>query len=145
MDLINKNVRNSPMILGVDFGETNTGLALGRNGLVAPLAVVSGKNSDSLISQINTVVVENKVEKIVVGIPLTADGKETKESLDIRRVAKLIKVSTKRPVLFQSEYDTSKEALKEAIGNGVSKKKRETNDHLAAALILKHFYDETGI
>lgn len=139
----NKNNLSS-LMLGVDFGEKNIGLALGRNGLVSPLKIISGKNPDSFLYEINKVVIENKIEKIIMGLPLTPDGKDTKESLSIRKIAKLIKVTTKRPVDFQNEYGTSKEALVEAIELGVSQKKRGSNDHLAATLILKRYFDETS-
>lgn len=132
------------IILSIDFGETNIGTALGRNGLVTPLEVISGKDINTALFKINRLIVENRVDKLVVGLPLTLDNKETKQSLEVRRVAKILKVTTKRPVDFQNEYETTKIALEEAVDLGVSEKRRKTNDHLAAALILKTYYDERG-
>ena len=96
----------SPLVLGIDFGDANIGLALGRNGLVSPLKIISGRNSETSMYEINKVIIENKIEKIVVGLPLTPDGRDTKESLSIRKLAKLLKIATKRPVYFQNEYGT---------------------------------------
>lgn len=141
MKKIKPNIASS-LILGIDFGDTNTGLALGRNGLVSPLKIVSGKNSENLMHEINRVVVENKIEQLVVGLPLTPDGKDTPESLSIRKLSKLLRLATKRPVNFQNEYGTSIEALEEAIDLGVPQKKRGSNDHLSAALILKYYFNE---
>jgi putative holliday junction resolvase len=143
-----KTITNSltGLFLGIDFGKTNIGLAIGRNGLVTPLEIIPGKNIENSLHQINRTIIENKVDKIVVGLPLTADGKDTAESIEIRRFAKLFKVTTKRPVEFQNEYGTSKGALEEALDLDTPRDKRKTNDHLAAALILKMYFDEkTGL
>lgn len=138
-----KKVNNqNTTILCVDFGKTSIGTALGRNGLVAPLEVISGKNMDTALFKINRLIVENKVEKLVVGLPLTLDDKETAQSLETRRFAKILKVTTKRPVDFQNEYETTKAALTEAIDTDVSEKRRRSSDHLAAAFILKRYYNE---
>ncbi|MBW6441721.1 Holliday junction resolvase RuvX [Patescibacteria group bacterium] len=128
--------------LGIDFGETNIGLALGNNGLVNPLKIIRAKDINGAMYEINRIVVENKIKNLVIGIPLSSEGKETKESLKIRKFAKTLKTVTKRPVVFQNEFGTSKNALREAIDLDTSKKKRRSNDHLAAALILKMYYND---
>lgn len=138
---INKNTA-LPNFLGIDFGESNIGLAIGNNGLTNPLKIISNKTTRDALFEINKVVVENKIGNIVMGIPLTAEDKETKESLLVRRFANNLKTVTKRPVIFQNEFGTSKRSLEEAISLDVPKKKRTTNDHLAAALILKTFFEE---
>ncbi len=140
---IDKNTE-LPNYLGVDFGETNIGLAIGNNGLTAPLKIISNKTARDALFEINKVVIENKIGNIVIGIPLTADNKETKESLLVRRFANNLKTVTKRPVIFQNEFGTSKRSLEEAISLDVPKKRRATNDHLAASLILKTFFDENS-
>lgn len=138
-----KRVNNqNATLLSIDFGKTNIGTALGRNGLVTPLEVVSGKNMDTALFRINQIIVENKIGGLVVGLPLTVDGKETAQSLETRRFAKILKVTTKRPVDFQNEYETTKAALDEAIDMDVSEKRRRSVDHLAAAFILKTYYNE---
>ena len=83
----NKEFSKTGLFLGIDFGKTNIGLAIGRNGLVTPLEILPGKNIENSLNQINRTIIENKVDKIVVGLPLTADGKDTTESLEIRRFA----------------------------------------------------------
>ncbi len=135
---------NLPNILGIDYGETHIGLALGVNDIVSPLKVVMAKDQKIALFEINRVVIENKIGLLVLGLPLTAEGKETKESLVIRRFAKTLKTITKRPVVFQNEFGTSKAALKEALDIDIPMKKRALNDHLAAALILKEYFNETS-
>jgi putative Holliday junction resolvase len=129
-------------VLGLDYGENCIGAALGNNGIVVPLKEIPAKNINSALYEINKLIVENKIGLIVLGIPLTAEGQETKKSLEIRRFAKNLRVVTKRPVFLQNEFGTSKEALKEAVDLDIPKKKRKSNDSLAAALILKMYFDE---
>jgi len=132
-------------LLGIDYGKTNIGVALGRNGLTTPLEVFPGKNIEEAILKINRVVVENKVDLIIFGLPLTFDEKDTKESLDARHFSKLLKVHLRRPVHYQNEYGSSIKAFEQAVELGVSEKKRSTNDHLAAEYILRLYYNENGI
>lgn len=138
---VNKD-ESLPNFLGVDYGESNIGLAIGNNGIVTPLKIVPTKTAQDAMFEINKVVIENRVGNIIVGLPLTSDNKETRESIVVRRFANTLKTITKRPVIFQNEFGTSKRALEEALDLDVPKKKRATNDHLAAALILKMFFEE---
>ncbi len=127
-------------LLGIDYGSTNIGLAFGINGFVSPLKVISGKNTNEALAEISRYVIENKVEKVVVGLPLRSDGKETPQSREVRNFGKILKIHTKRPIFYVNEYRTSKESVTEAINLGISKKRRQIVDHLSAALILKEYY-----
>ena len=132
------------IILGVDYGETNIGLAFGRAGFVAPLKVVSGKNSHVAVQEIARVVIENKITQIVFGLPKGVDGKETPQCLKVRQFAKLVRVYLKLPTVFVDEYMSTHEALGEAIDLNVSMKRRKSLDDLSAAIILKKYYRENA-
>jgi putative holliday junction resolvase len=136
---MNKNVAED-ILIGIDYGEEHTGIALGRNSLVTPLLTISNNTPEGTIHEIVRYGIENKVVAFVVGLPLQADNKETKQSLKTRHFSKLLKIVSKKPVYFQNEYGTSMEALEEAIDAGASPKKRSRNDHLSAAIILRHYY-----
>ena len=132
------------MLLGIDYGETNTGLAFGRVGLVLPLEVLNSKNDDFLISEIARAVADHRITKIIMGLPTDVEGKETKQSLKVRRFAKLVRIKAKRPVEFVSEYGTTDEAMESAIRSGISQKRRQTSDHYSAAIILKRYFREAN-
>lgn len=129
--------------LGIDYGETNIGLAFGRNGLASPLSIIPAKNEDEALREIARFAIENKVTKIIMGIPLTADGKETAESLKVRRFSKLLKIYLKKPLELVNEHSTSIEALDEAIDIGMSQKGRRKVDNLSAALILTRYFEKS--
>lgn len=127
-------------LLGVDYGDVNVGLAFGINNLVSPLKVIDGRNSQQAVSEIARLIIENKVDKIVLGLPLNPDGKETDQSRQVRKFGKLLKIKTKKPLHYVNEFRTSQDSVTEAINLGVSKKRRQIVDHLSAALILKEYY-----
>jgi putative Holliday junction resolvase len=127
-------------LLGIDYGQVKTGIALGKNSLVMPLQTYKNLSDETLIHEIIKIAIENRVVAFVLGLPLQADDKETQQSLKVRGFAKLLKVLSKKPVYMQNEYGTTEESISEAISNGTPQSKRSSNDHLAAALILKDFY-----
>lgn len=132
----------SETFLGVDYGESNTGVALGRNGLVSPLRVLSNMDATNVIRELNRTAIENHVTQIVMGLPTTADGRETRESAAVRKFAKLFKIYSKKSVVFQNEFRSSIESMEESLKYGVSQKRRKKIDHFSAALILKRFFEE---
>jgi len=141
--MFKKNIPLTPYeekILAIDYGRSNIGLAFGINNLVSPLKVLSDKDSYSAISEISRYVLENKVDKILVGLPISADGKETAMSKEVRKFTKFLRIRLKKPVTFVNEYRTSEESVTEAVNLGISKKRRQTVDHLSAALIIKQYY-----
>jgi len=138
----NPLIKKDEVVLGIDYGGVNIGLAFGKNGLVQPLKIIGGKNESQAISDICRVVIENKVTRLVMGLPLNFDGKETAQSIVTRTFAKKLKIKSKLPLDFVNEVLTSKESVKAAIGAGVKKKGRQKIDHIAAGLILKRYYEE---
>lgn len=129
------------ILLGIDYGEKNIGIAFGNNTFVTPLKIISGKDTNTAIHEISRLVRQNKISKIVIGLPLTADGKETSESIQVRKFSKLLKIFTKKPVDFYNEHSSSVDALRAAISMGMSRKARGTTDHISAAIILKNYYE----
>ena len=137
-----KDDKKKKTLIGIDFGTRNIGLSLGKNGLVAPLRTVSGASQNTAIHEISKLALMNKVDAFVVGLPLSSDGKETKLSLKVRKFVKLLKILSKKPVTFHNEFNSSQEALKEAITMGTPQRKRMANDQIAAALVLRRYYEE---
>lgn len=139
---MHKNLLSDEILLGIDYGDTNIGLAFGRAGLTEPLSVISAKNTQNAIKEIAKIAHSNRTTKIILGLPLTAKNKETQQSQKTRHFAKQLKVFIKIPVEFVNEFETSRNAVKSAIARGVSQKRRRGVDNIAAALILKKYYEQ---
>lgn len=133
--------RKEEILLGIDYGSRKIGLAFGRAGLAQPLRIISGKNLNAAVGEISRLAIENNVDKIVMGLPLTVNDKETPQSVETRKFAKVLKIRLKKPIEFVNEYETSLNATKAMLGMGFSKSSREKHDHYSAALILKNYFD----
>ncbi len=127
-------------LLGIDYGSANIGLAFGKEGVVAPLKVVDGKNAESALDELTRIILENEVDRLIVGLPLTVDGKETPQSLEVRKFVKLLKIRVKKPVVFVNEYESTKDSVQHMLRMGYSKKSRRVADDFSAAVILKQYY-----
>ena len=132
-------MKKEEILLGIDWGESAIGLAFSRAGLVIPLKVTSGKSLDTALGEISRIALESKVTRLVVGLPLTYDDKETAQARKVRAFVKRLKMRLKLPVEFVSEYESTKNALVSALDLGVSKKRRRVIDNISAALILKSY------
>ncbi len=131
-------------LLGIDYGEANIGLALGRNGLTSPLKTLSGKNEGWAIEGIVRTAIENRVALVIVGLPLSYDGKETTQSRRVREFVNKLKIYLKKPFEYVSEYESTKQSLESAVESGMSKKRRRDLDALSAAMIIKNYYEENA-
>jgi putative Holliday junction resolvase len=95
-----------------------------------------------VFNEISKYVLENKVSKVVMGLPLTDDGKETEKSIEVRQFAKRLKTRIKKPVEFVTEHYSTKESLEELISNPLIFKKYDKVDHIAAGVILRNYYNK---
>jgi putative holliday junction resolvase len=135
-------VTKEDMLLGIDYGDRNTGVAFGRNGLVTPIKTISGKDTQSVIHEIVKLAIHNKVSRVVVGLPLTHEGKDTMQTKKVRHFTKLLKIRLKKPVTFIDEFGSTIDTMEESIEMDVSQKDRKKMDHITAAIILKKFFSE---
>jgi putative holliday junction resolvase len=132
-------------ILAIDVGTVRIGLAKSILGVVTPIAIVDRAQGRGEKKIIEVIAVE-KVELIVVGLPLSDDGSENEQCVDIRKFSARLAKRTSVAMVFHDEYLSSFEA--EAIFSDLqhrSQRKRGTkrtsfqNDAFAAALILRGF------
>ena len=137
-----KAVAPDKSYIGIDYGASNVGVALGKNGFVTPLKIISGKSTNAAISELIRAALENKTEAFVMGLPLTTEGKETAQSLTNRKFAKLLKIMSKKPVIFVNEENSTQDALQSVTIQKSTGKRKAYSDDLAAAIILRRFFQE---
>ena len=139
---VSKSADKEEVILGIDYGDHKIGLAFGRADVVMPLKIIAAKDVDGAIKEIIQIAKTNKVTKLVVGLPLSFDKKENVQSKAVRSFTKLLNHYLKLPFVFIDEYGTSDEALGQLVLAGVTKNRRDMDDAVAAALILKRYYND---
>ena len=131
-------------ILGVDYGDSRIGLSISdqTKSIAFPFKTIKNNNSiDYLIEFFRKLMVEKKIESIVLGLPLGMNGKDTNQTKKVRLFSKSIKILG-LPVFFQDERLTSISAkrslIKENIKTGHNKWKI---DERAATIFLQQFLD----
>lgn len=73
-------------ILGVDFGTKRIGLAWVNKdlGVVLPYGQIRGKDREEMLLNLAKFIKEEKIDKVVFGLPLTLEGQESQNSRRVR-------------------------------------------------------------
>jgi putative Holliday junction resolvase len=120
-------------ILGIDYGRSKVGLAVGEAGFAEPLKVVHVNSYQDAITKIKKEIELEKPEKVVVGVSEGEMGQESKQ------------FATEVGAETFDETLSSQEAQKLSMEAGVSQKKRhEMEDAYAASIMLQNYLDTEG-
>lgn len=119
--------------LGVDFGLKRVGLATSEGELASPYKVINGSSFLDLLEKIKKEA--NGFDKVIIGLPEGSMGKIVKKAIKKLRESGIDIVET-------DETLSTKNAMHEMIELNIPKKKRQTSDAYAAAMILQNYLDE---
>jgi putative Holliday junction resolvase len=128
--------------LAIDFGEKRTGLAVcDRDETIAsPLGVVQGQSN--IVESILTVVREERIEGIVVGLPLNMDDSEGGQAKRVRAFTQTLSRHLTLPIYLQDERLSSFSAEEKLSDLNLSRsQKKRVQDAVAAAQILESFLE----
>lgn len=129
-------------IMGVDYGDARTGIAISDLlcSIVGQTTVIHSRNLEKTIGQIKSLVQENEVGEIVVGLPKNMDGSEGPRAELCRAFAQNLQEATGIPVVHWDERRTTVEAHNIlSAHNYHGQKRKNTVDAVAAALILEGY------
>jgi len=129
--------------LGVDYGTKRVGLAMSDAlGITArPLSVVS---RSTVVAEVANLVIEHDVGTIVVGLPTGLSGDEGMSASEARKLADELGAATGVQVILVDERYTSRIAEDALLESGMKRRKRrESVDKVAAAIILQDYLDRT--
>ena len=121
--------------LGIDYGDKRVGIAVSdpQGKIAFPKATLF--NNSRLVENLKNLIGEEKISKVVVGLPLAADGSETEQGKKTRIFVENLKKVINISIYFENEMLTTR--LVE--GAGV---KKERADESSAALILQSYLDK---
>ena len=128
--------------LGIDYGTKRVGLALSDPlGLTArPLAVVP---RSKIVEEVVSLVKEQEVGTIVVGLPTGLGGDEGISASEARKLADELAAATGVDVVLRDERYTSRMAESALLESGMKRRqRRESVDKVAAAIILQDYLDD---
>ncbi len=129
-------------ILGVDYGDARTGVAVSdmTGTLASGVAVIKATGMRKTADAVADEARRQGVEMIVVGYPLNMDGTEGQRGERARVFSEMLHELTGLPVELWDERLTTVEAYEIMDRTGThGKKRRERVDMLAAELILTDY------
>ncbi|HEX7251472.1 MAG TPA: Holliday junction resolvase RuvX [Thermoanaerobaculia bacterium] len=131
-------------ILALDFGERRIGLATcDRTGqIVAARRTILRKSDAAAVREIATFCAEEEVERIVLGLPRSPEGRESPIGARIRSFGQRLSQETGLPVDYHEETLTSWEAERRRGRASRSKEEKEEIDREAAAILLNDYLSE---
>ena len=129
-------------IMGVDYGDARTGIAISDLlcSIVGATKVIHSRNRDKTLDEIAGLVKENEIGEIVVGLPRNMDGTEGARAELCREFAAALEERTGLKVALWDERRTTVEAHNIlSMHNYHGKKRKDTVDAVAASLILEGY------
>ena len=147
-------------ILCIDYGERHTGVAVSdpTRTIAQALPTIHHATESELLESLKRLIVEQKVDEVVIGLPVSQSGKPSRRSEQVRSFAGQLKKATGLPVVTSDErFSTARaiEVLEETRGSrefvpgrraatGTDKKRREAVDRIAATIILEDYLAARG-
>lgn len=122
-------------ILGIDFGQKRIGLAWMQVGLdvILPYGVVQKKPDEIVPKELVDLIKEERIQKIVIGLPLGMEGEENTNTKRVRGFGEELQRLIDLPVEFMDERFTTHEASR--MGGTASL------DEKSAMLILEMYQE----
>jgi len=123
--------------LGLDYGEKRIGIAVSDpEGKIAfPKEVIFNKGNKKVFAKLKSLINEEKISKIVIGLPISLGGQETGQTKEMRNFTDFLKKAIDLPVEFENEMFTTKITKQGGV-------KKEYRDASAAAIILQSYLDK---
>jgi putative Holliday junction resolvase len=137
--------------LGIDFGTKRIGMAVSdsTNTLAAPLkTLIRREGKRPPYACMLETVTDYDVCQLVVGLPLSLDGKENKWCAEVRLMGDKLGRKIGADVAYVDERMTSVQAERAVYASGLPRSKRREKariDAAAAQLILQAWLDNPGI
>ena len=141
-----ENLNTAQTLLGLDFGDKTIGIAVSDKSLTiaTPIKTIRRKSiSKDLIELFDLIEVYN-VGGLIVGLPLSLNGKENIRTEKVRKFVKAIELQKNIKIMLYDERFSSDVIFKELRKNhhSISKIKKKL-DQQAAAYILQGFLDSS--
>ncbi len=128
-------------VLALDYGSARCGCALSDpSGTIAtPIAAVQRPGSRRGIAQIERLIEDRGVERVVVGLPISLRGSDTEQTRETRAFAKRLaeRLGEEIPVELHDERFTTRIARREQLDGRERGTFRASEDSRAAAHLLE--------
>ena len=133
-------------VMGLDYGTARVGVAVSDGlGLTAQPVEVIGREDPRLMPRLAEIMEEYGAGSVVVGLPVSLDGKEHQSAREARRFAAQVEEALSAPVELYDERFTTRIADRVLAAAGAGRAaRRGAADKTAAAVMLQGFLDRRG-
>jgi putative Holliday junction resolvase len=131
-------------LLGVDYGRVRIGLAVSDPDckIAFPLATHRRQGPARDAAFFQTLVKEEAIAGLVVGLPLHLDGREGIKAAEARAFGAWLAEATGLPVVYWDERFTTVEAESALWAAGLThRRRRDRRDRVAAQILLQTYLD----
>lgn len=128
--------------MGIDWGSVDVGIAVADPETRVALAYGTIRNDDELLSRIASIVNQESIGTVIIGIPSHVNRKEVEyEGEELGRELRLLLPDIR--IAYQDEMFTTKMAQQNLIERGM-KNVSKYDDEEAARIILQEWLDRTA-
>lgn len=135
-------------ILGIDLGERRIGLAVSDSlGITAQgLKTIQIQKPEDRYTKIMEIIKENKVERLVFGLPKNMNGSLGPQARKVQEYAQKLGQLTNLPIDFEDERLSTVRAEQVLLEADQSRAKRKKSiDRLSAVIILQSYLDRQSL
>ena len=132
--------------MGIDLGSKRVGLALSdkMNMIASPFKTIIVKNEQDLLDQLRLIIIDFKVETIVLGLPLNMNGEDSAQTKKVREFKSELSIFN-LPVKLEDERLSSVSAKRSLVMQDIKTGHNKSEiDKRAAAIILQQFLDKNN-
>jgi len=141
-----ENLNTSQTLLGLDFGDKTIGIAISDKShtIATPIKTIKRKSISKDLFELFGLIKEYNVGGLIIGLPLSLNGKENNRTEKVRKFVRAIELQIKIKITFYDERFSSDVIFKEFRKHhaSISKIKKKL-DQQAAAYILQGFLDNS--
>lgn len=131
-------------ILSIDYGSKKVGLAISDplRIIAKPLKTIANVSFNSLMDELNNIILEYSIDEFVIGFPLTMKNTYSEQTHKVEEFINNVKDELSIKITIVDERLSSIEAKKSLIFQGIKTGHNKKDvDMTAAAILLQSYLD----
>lgn len=129
-------------IMAIDYGDAHTGIAISdrMETLAGFTTVIDSRRQDEVVAQIQKLIAEHGVERLVLGYPKNMDGTLGPRAEKCAALGEILQAATSLPLALWDERRSTVEAHSILLAGGKNgKQRKKIVDAVAASLMLEGY------
>ena len=129
-------------IMAIDYGDAHTGIDISdrMETLAGFTTVIDSRRQDEVVAQIQKLIAEHGVERLVLGYPKNMDGTLGPRAEKCAALGEILQAATSLPLVLWDERRSTVEAHSILLAGGKNgKQRKKIVDAVAASLMLEGY------